>query len=199
MKKISAIFLILFLTTSCVETVAIGSIAAIAVVAREKTLSTTADDVAIAAQIDKNFLTSGLKGLSSSIGVMVNEGRVLLTGVVRDENKAHLAAEIAWKVKGVKEVIDEIEVSKNGVGMRDFSDPLTDSYITSVIKTKLFFYPQIAPSNYKVVTFKHVVYLLGVYKSEGDLKELLRIVSKTYGVKKVVNYVISADDSRRKS
>jgi len=198
MKKISFAFLLLFLTTSCVETVVVGSFTTIAVVTREKSMKTTGDDILIAAQIDKNFLTNGLKGLSNSIGVTVNEGRVLLTGVIRDTNKGSLALEIAWKTGGVKEVIDEIEVNQNGVGVHDFSGTLTDSYLTSIIKSKLFFYPQIYPSNYKITTFNRVVYLLGVYRSEDDLKELLKIVSKTYGVKKVVNYVISANDDRRK-
>ncbi|MSP33469.1 MAG: BON domain-containing protein [Rickettsiales bacterium] len=198
MKKISAVFLLLLLTTSCVETVVVGSFATISVVTREKTLNSTVDDTLIVAQIDKDFLMNGLKGVSNSVGVTVNEGRVLLTGVIRDTNKGDSVLAMVWKVKGVKEVMDEIEVNKNGVGILDFSGPFSDSYITALIKAKLFFYPQIFPSNYKVTTFNHVVYLIGVYKSEDDLKELLRIVSKTSGVKKVVNYVILANDSRRK-
>ena len=199
MKNIFAAFLLLLLVTSCVETVVVGSVATIAVVTREKTIRDSGEDIAIAVKIDKDFLTSGLKGVSNSIGVMVDEGRVLLTGVVRDVEKGQLAHEIIWKIKGVKEVIDEIEISKEGVRIHDFSGSVTDSYITAAIKIKLFFKPQIAPSNYKITTFNRVVYLLGVYKSEDDLQEVLQIVSKTSGVKKVVNYVISANDSRRKS
>lgn len=198
MKKISVAFLLLLFTTSCVETVVVSSFATISVVTRDKTLNSTVDDTLIAAQIDKNFLMNGLKGVSNSVEVTVNEGRVLLTGVIRDTSKGSPALTMAWKVNGVKEVMDEIEVNKKGVGILDFTTPFSDSYITALIKTKLFFYPQIFPSNYKVTTFNHVVYLIGVYKSEDDLKELLRIVSKTSGVKKVVNYVISADDNRRK-
>ena len=176
----------------------VGSFATIAIVTREKTINATADDVFIAAQIDKEFLVNGLKGVSNSVGVTVNEGRVLLTGIIRDGDKGHFALETAWKVQGVKEVIDEIEVSQNGIAVHDFSGTFTDSYLTSIIKAKLFFKPQIFPSNYKITTFNRVVYLIGVYKSESDLKELLSVVSKTYGVKKVVNYVISANDNRRK-
>ncbi len=198
MKKISVAFLLLLFTTSCVETVVVSSFATISVVTRDKTLNSTVDDTLIAAQIDKNFLMNGLKGVSNSVEVTVNEGRVLLTGVIRDTSKGNPALTMAWKVNGVKEVMDEIEVNKKGVGILDFTTPFSDSYITALIKAKLFFYPQIFPSNYKVTTFNHVVYLIGVYKSEDDLKELLRIVSKTSGVKKVVNYVISADDNRRK-
>lgn len=198
MKKTFAAFLFLFFTTSCVETVVVGSFATISIVTREKSLSATADDALIAAQIDKDFLINGIKGVSNSVGVTVNEGRVLLTGVIRDTSKGDPALAIVWKVKGVKEVIDEIEVDKKGVGVRDFTSSFSDSYITSVIKVKLFFHQSILPSNYKVTTFNNVVYLIGVYKSEDQLRELLQIVSKTSGVKKVVNYVISADDSRRK-
>lgn len=138
MKKIF-VALALLLVTSCVETVVVGSVATISVVTREKTVMDTADDVYIAAQIDKDFLLNGLKGLSNSVGVSVNEGRVLLTGVIRDADKGRLAITTAWKTKGVKEVIDEIEVSKNGLEVRDFSGTFSDSYITSLIKTKLFF------------------------------------------------------------
>lgn len=198
MKKISIAILLLLLTTSCVETVVVGSFATVSVVTREKTIYATVDDTLIAAQIDKEFLVNGLKGFSNSVGVTVNEGRVLLTGVIRDGDKGHFALKTAWKAQGVKEVIDEIEVSRNGIGVQDFSGSFTDSYLTSIIKSKLFFKPQIFPSNYKITTFNRVVYLIGVYKNESDLKELLSVVSKTNGVKKVVNYVISANDSRRK-
>ncbi len=198
MKKIFAVFF-LFLTTSCVQTVVAGSFATISIATREKTVNSTIDDVWIGAQIDKNFLTNGLKGLYNSVGVTVNEGRVLLTGVVRDENKGRFAIETAWKTKGVTEVIDEIEIDHKGLGVRDFTNSIADSCVTSLIKAKLFFHQQIFPANYKVTTFNHVVYLIGVYKEDEDLQELLKIVSKTSGVKKVVNYVIAANDSRRKS
>lgn len=198
MKNFFIACILLTLATSCVETVVVGSFATIAVVTREKTLSSTADDIVIAAQIDKDLLFNGGKGLSNSIGVTVNEGRVLLTGIVRDGEHGHLALNTAWKVKGVREVIDEIEIGKTGIGVRDFSSIFVDSYITSAIKTKLFFRPQVFPSNFKITTFNNVVYLIGVYRSEDDLRDLLKVASKTSGVKKVVNYVIAIDDSRRK-
>ena len=198
MKNIIIAFLLLIITTSCVETVVVGSLAGAAVVTREKTIADTGDDILIASKIDKEFILNGLKGVTNSVGVMVNEGRVLLTGIIRDPQKGDLALDIVWKINGVKEVIDEIETSDGGLRTHDFTGTFSDSYLTSIIKVKLFLHPKIAPTNYKITTFNRVVYLIGVYKEEEDLKEALRLVSTTYGVKKVVNYVISANDRRRK-
>ncbi len=199
MKKIIIAFSLLFLATSCVETVVVGSLAGVVVVSREKSFRDTGGDIVIAAKIDKELLVGGLKGVSNSVGVMVDEGRVLLTGVIRDAQKGQLAIDIAWKVDGVKEVIDELEVNKEGVKARDFSATFSDSYITSAIKTKLFFRPSLAPANYKITTFNQTVFVLGVYREDSDIKGVLNLISKTYGVKKVINYAISTNDIRRKS
>ncbi len=198
MKKLSALLLVLLLTASCVETVVVGSLATIVVVTREKTLESTKDDVIIAAKIDKEFLESGLKSPRNSVSVMVNEGRVLLTGIVRDADKGRTAIVVPWKIFGVKEVIDEIEISDQNVKVVDYGGDFRDSFITSLIKSKLFFNQKIIPANYKILTFRKVVYVFGVAREDTDIKEVLRIISKTSGVKKVVNHVILANDSRRK-
>lgn len=199
MKNIIIAALLLFLTTSCVETVVVGSLAGVALVTREKTIKDTGEDIAIAAKVDKEFLLNGLKGVTNSVGVTVDEGRVLLTGIIRDPDQGRLALDIVWKIDGVREVIDEVETSDDGLRTHDFTGTFSDSYLTSIIKLKLFLHPKISPTNYKITTFNRVVYLIGVYRSEDDLKEALRLVSTTYGVKKVVNYVISIHDHRRKS
>lgn len=197
MKNIIAALLLLVFTASCVETVVVGSVATMVVVTREKTLTATKDDIAIAAQIDAEFIKEGLKTPHNAVAIMVNEGRVLLVGEIKDVAKGRKAVEICWKVAGVKEVIDEIQINSKGLALKDLTDTIKDGYLTSYLKTKLFFKPSIIPSNYKLLTENSIVYVLGVAKNERDMKEALNVIAGTRGVKKVVNHIILVNDSRR--
>ncbi len=197
MKKYLAIISLLFLITSCVEATVVGFGAAAIVATREKSLKDTKDDVIIAAKIDKELVINGLKTPKNSISVMVSEGRVLMTGAIRDLKKGKLASEIIWKTNGVKEVIDEVEIRDKNLAVRDFSETFTDSFLTAKIKTKLFFNRKISLADYKMSSFNGSVYLLGIAKNKSELDEVLRVISKTSGVKKVINHVVMANDRRR--
>lgn len=196
-KTILALFALLF-TASCVETVVVGGAAGIVVATREKSLMDTKDDVLIAAKIDSEFLKNGLKTPNNNVSTMVNESRVLLIGEVRDGQKGKLAQEISWKVKGVREVIDEIKITDTALSAKNAVSPFSDTVVTSWLKTKLFFRPNVVSSNFKINTFQGSVYLFGVAKNESEMKKVLTIASQTRGVKRVVNHIILQDDPRRK-
>ncbi len=200
-KKFSAVFAILLLTffTSCVETVVIGTAATATIVLREKTLDNTGQDVMIATKLGAEFIKNGLKNPGNSIDITVNEGRILLTGIARDPQKAKLAADLAWKSEGVKEVIDEIQMGDEiTLHPRDFSKAFFDYGLSLRIEATLLFGRDIASVNYKITTVNGVVYLLGVSSNDEELQNVLAKVSKIRGVKKIVNYVILSNDSRRR-
>ncbi len=190
---------IAFFTSACVETViATGAVSTVTAV-RQKSFSNTRSDVMISAEIVASLLKNGLKEPNNMVGVNVDEGRVMLTGVVRDEDKADLASELAWKIKGVKEVIDEIQIKEEKFGAVDFATAIIDSAITTEIKTKLILNKEISSINFQVTTVNHVAYIIGVAKSERESKEIIKTIAKTAGVKKVVSHIIFASDQRRKA
>ncbi len=199
-KKISALGLIitLFSLTSCVETAIIGSAATATVVLREKSLENTGQDVLIVSKIEAQFVKSGLKNPGNSVDVTVNEGRVLLTGVIRNTEKARVASQLAWKVEGVKEVIDEIQIENQSLRPRDFPMAFNDYFLTLRAETSLLFTHQVSAVNYKITTVRGVVYLIGVAQNDSEMKTVLDKISKIRGVKRIVNYVILADDARRR-
>ena len=199
-KKITAVFLLLatFFTTSCVETVVVGSVAGAVVVTREKGLQETVTDVKIAAKLNSDFVQNGLKKPNSYVEVMVNEGRVLLMGEMTDPVKAKTASILSWKVEGVKEVIDELElVEGRRLNLRSFLSTGYDHIITAEVETRLFFTRNIFSRNYKIATLNGNVYLLGVAQSDEEMRKVFSAVSKIRGVKKVVNHVILVNDARR--
>ena len=199
-KKISLIFSLLLLVFSngCIETVVVSTLATGAVVTREKNLTNTRDDMVIATQAGVSLMENGLKNVGNTVDVTVNEGRVLLTGIVRDSAKARLASEIVWKVHGVKEVIDEIQL-RDGARMKpkDFSIGFFDYVISTTIEAKMLINKKVSTYNYQVTTVNKTVYLLGVAQDSDEMDAVLSIASKTGGVKKVVNHIILVNDSRR--
>ena len=190
--------LALFFATSCVETVVVGSTVGGALIVREKTIADTKDDVVIATKMGTSFIQNGLKNPGNSIDITVNERRVLLTGIARDQEKAKLAVKLAWKVAGVKEVIDEIQLSdEEHLKPKDFSSSTYDYYLTLSVETKLLF-SSVSSINFKITTVAKTVYLFGIADNEAEMQRAISIAAKTRGVKKVVNHVILADDNRRK-
>lgn len=201
MRIISVIFtvFVLFLSTSCMETVLVGSAATGVSVIRDKSMSDTGKDIVISTKIGSSFLINGLKNYGNSVDVTVNEGRVLLTGIVRDAQKAKLASELSWNVKGVKEVIDEIQLRDgDSVHAKDFLNSAADYSITSQIESKMLFDKRIMTLNYQVTTVNKTVYFLGVAQDDSEKRRVLSLASKVRGVKKVVDHIVLTSDDRRK-
>ncbi len=194
----AAIILLTF-STSCVETVVAGSFMTAAVSTREKSLNNTRHDIQIYAILNADFLQNGLKNFGNSIDVTVNEGRVLLTGIARDVQKAKLASDLAWKAYGVKEVIDEIQL-RDGDGMhfKDYTGGAYDYFITAKIEGRLFISKKVPTFNYKITTVNKTVYVIGVAHDEAELAKTISLITRIAGVEKVVSHVILINDNRRR-
>jgi osmotically-inducible protein OsmY len=200
--KIKFIFfavILVFFATSCVETVVVGSVATGVLITREKSISKTSSDIAIATNLGSKFIVNGLKNPGNSVDITVNEGRVLLTGIVRKPENAKLAQTLAWKVSGVKEVIDEIQFHEDEFYAKDFSSGAVDYVITGEIESKLLVAKGVSSMNFQVTTVGKVVYLLGVAQDDFEMQKVLAVAAKVRGVKEVVNHIILANDSRRRS
>ncbi len=197
MKKNLSLLIILLLINSCVEFVAVGSVVTGNLAVREKSLSDSKDDFLITSKIIKEFTLKGLKKPNDSINITVNEKRVLLTGITSNEDLAKKASDLCWKVKGVKEVIDEIQIApKKGI-LKSMARYSIDTVITAKTELKMFLNNDISSSNYKVTTVNKVVYLIGVAKDESEITRVANLAAKIQGVSKVISHIILKDDNRR--
>lgn len=197
-QKLAILFIVLTATTSCVETIVVGSLATGSMVTREKSALDMKNDLIISSILLTKYTGNGLTTLKNNVDASVNEGRVLLTGVVRDEKKSELAAKLAWKVDGVKEVINEVQVLEDkNYRPKNFSRVVRDTILTLEIETKLLVKPNLRSTNYKINTVNGVVYLMGIAVDEEELNRALDVVARVRGVKKVVNHIILSDDRRR--
>ncbi len=127
------------------------------------------------------------------VGLQIYEGRVLLSGIVPDEAERDEAVRLSWQPKGVREVINEIQVGE-GVGFNGFA---RDKLINNRLKAMLLFDQGIDSFNYSNRTVDGTVYILGVADSREELDRIYDLARGLGGVRKVVGHVLMVDDPRR--
>lgn len=133
----------------------------------------------------RQYLFDADLDLFKDVDTVIYQRRVLLVGSVDSESARARAGELAAKPKGVREVINEIQVTKEG-GVGRF---LGDMVIAKLIQSAYFFDQDIDSANFRVRSVNGVVYLIG---RAGDAAELDRAISTartTKGVLEVISYV----------
>lgn len=158
----------------------------------ERSIGAMIDDKMIYSKITSEFSKRGNAHLFMSISISVLEGRVLMTGSVVSNECAENAVKIAWSVKGVREVINEINVE-----MKPIKHSANDALIEQAISSRFLVEKNFMSTNYKISVNNSVAYLLGIAQNKDEMDKALSIASSTKGVDKVVNYIILKDDPRR--
>lgn len=189
MKKISFVLLsvsILVLINACSPLGMATGAAAVAGTesSKEGGLGRAFSDASIKGRINEAWFQYDLETFSK-LSTTVNQGRVLLTGVVQDPQDRVEAVRLVWQVEGVKQVINEIRVA-DSEGVPGF---IRDNWITTRIRTAITFDKQIHSLNYSIDTVQGVVYLMGVAMSEQELDRVISIARTVPNVKQVVSYV----------
>ncbi len=173
------------LVSGCAGPVVLAGAAATGavVVAEERSTDDVVDDTGIKLAINKAWLESDTT-IFSNLNTRVNEGRVLITGVVADPEQRLEAVRLAWQVDGVREVINEIEVAEPA----GFSGYARDTAISAQIKSRLLFDTSIQSINYTIVTESRVVYLMGIAQDDAERARVIDHARQIPYVRRVVDY-----------
>ncbi|WP_118181814.1 BON domain-containing protein [Paraburkholderia phosphatilytica] len=94
----------------------------------------------------------------SHVNVSVFNQRVLMTGEVPDEQSKQKADAIVRNITNVGSVANELAVQPSV----DFSSRTNDSYLEGRVKTALIAEKGISANNFKVVSERGIVYLMGL-------------------------------------
>ncbi len=121
----------------------------------------------------------------SKLSTTVNQGRVLLTGVVQNPEDRVEAVRLVWQVPGVKQVINEIRVADS----EGLPGTVRDTWITTRLRTALTFERDVQSLNYSIDTVQGVVYLMGVSMNQNELNRVMDLARTIPNVKQVVSYV----------
>ncbi len=173
-------------------TVAVGAGAATAVAAsEERGLGGAISDTAIEAKINALLLQEDFETFRK-ISVHSYDGRVLLAGQVETPEMRLDAVRLSWRADGVKEVINEIDVTAEG-GAEAYA---RDVWISTQLRTKLLLDKEIQSINYSVETVGGAVYLMGFARNSEELARVERHARTLAYVRRVVSYVRVAGEGR---
>ena len=172
---------------------AVGGGGAVAVeVVKERSLGDAVDDLAIRADLNRLFLWETFE-LYRDVSFSVIEGRVLLTGSVPTPEDRIQAQRLAWQAGGVREVINELQVTDDS-GILNYA---RDTWISTQLKAKLVFDGDVQSLNYSVETVNGTVYLMGIARNDDELARVIDYARNIDDVKRIVAHVVAKDDPRR--
>jgi osmotically-inducible protein OsmY len=183
LHKIVAALGLLALLSGCVAAAASGAAAGVAGSA-DRSIGDQVRDATIKGAISAVWKKTNSE-MSSGIDCGVYEGRVLITGRLPNPAWIEDAVRIAWRVKGVQQVYNEITVGPiPGTG-----DDLNDGFISTRLRNELIWDADVRSVNFIVTTADHVVYIIGSARSPEELERVTGYARNIPNVRRVVSYV----------
>jgi len=152
--------------------------------AREGGLKQSATDTRITAEINDLWFKYSVEAFRK-LNMTVEQGRVLVTGVVQNPDHRVEAVRLAWQPEGVVQVINEIQIAESG-GISGYA---SDKWISTQLRTRLVFDRDVQSINYTIDTVQGTVYLMGIAQNQAELNKVVEHARMISYVKQVVSYV----------
>ena len=189
---ISSLLLLCTLTLSgCAGAVVGVGTAAVAASTTEKGFSTSVSDGVIFAKLKDRFIQVNTSLLTSA-DVTVNDGAVLFTGKVKTPEDKIEATRLAWEIKGVREVVNELQVIDNS----SIKDIAKDLAATATLRGRMIADEDISSLNFSIDVVNGIVYLSGVASTQEEMNKIVSHAKNLRFAQEVVNYIILTKDQR---
>ena len=190
MKKIFPLFLLSIFALNNIgcspaNVLATGGATTMVIAEGDRSFGTVVDDATIKVNIASKFISSD-DNLFININTNVLEGRVLLTGLVDNQEIRIDAVRRVWEIKGVKEVINEIEVG-NRASLKDYGKDLWINTQAKGLAAKTIGLRFLA---YNFETIRGKVYIAGITSRPDQLDKVIEVIKTIKGVTEIVNYVV---------
>jgi osmotically-inducible protein OsmY len=163
-------------------------------------VSIALDPRTIGTQIDDSIMQKNLiarlslkdKNYFLKIKVKTLDGRIFLTGKVKDtEEKLHIT-KLAWETSGVRSVKNDIKIKEDF----NFKQSAKDLLITSQLRTAFILNKNIKSTNYNVDTYKKKIFIYGIALTANEREEVLSEAKQILDVKKVISSILLVQDLR---
>jgi len=163
-------------------------------------VSIALDPRTIGTQIDDSIMQKNLiarlslkdKNYFLKIKVKTLDGRIFLTGKVKDpEEKLHIT-KLAWETSGVRSVKNDIKIKEDF----NFKQSAKDLLITSQLRTALILNKNIKSTNYNVDTYKKKIFIYGIALTADEREEVLSEAKQILDVEKVITSILLVQDLR---
>ena len=191
MKNLLFISIITFFLQSCGPFIGTVGMVSLGAAAKEKGLATSINDNLIKTKIS-NLIFKLDKNLISNTRIFVNNGSVLITGKVKNPNDKIEFTKVAWTVRGVNEVNNEIQITDTSL----IKNVARDVASMGEIRARIMQDKGINSLNYSIDVVNDKAYLSGVASSKEEMLLVKNHASSARFVKEVYNYIILNDDIR---
>ena len=189
---IASVLLLCALALSGCAGAAVGvGTAAVAASTTEKGFSTSVSDGVIFAKLKDRFIRQNASLLTSA-DVSVNDGAVLFTGQVKTPEDKIQATRMAWEIKGVREVVNELKVADTS-SIKDIAKDLAAS---ATLRGKMIADKDISSLNFSIDVVNGIVYLSGVASTPEEIDKVISHAENLRFAQEVVNYIVLAQDQR---
>ena len=183
--RFSILSVLIIILTNCSIPVATGvATKAVTVSNSDRSIGEFVDDVLIKAVLKNSYFDQSEK-IFFNVDVEVSQGRVLLTGTVDNIDLRIEATRIAWGVKGVQTVINEIQISDSD-SILNFADDLV---ISTKVMAKIMLDEDVNSLNYNIETVNKIVYIIGISGSSDEKQKVIDLSKEVFGVEEVVDYI----------
>ena len=190
--KFISIFFILLLFTSCVGTSSQGVFGTgVSVALDPRSLGTQIDDSIMQKNLSAR-LTLKEKSYLLSVNVKVIDGRIFITGKVKNPEEKLQITKLAWETKGVRSVKNDIKTKEKF----NFKQSAKDLLITSQLRTALIFDKEIKATNYQIDTYKEKIYIYGIAHTKDERKKVINEAKEILDVKGVIASILLVKDLR---
>ena len=181
MKKIISIVFLFSLFVGCTK----SSISSFG-----RGVSISFDPRTVGMQIDDTIMQKNLvarlalaeKKYFLSIQVEILDGRIFLTGKVKEPEEKIKITKMAWETKGARSVKNAISIK----GQSSFKSNAKDILITTQLRTAMIFNKSIKSGNYTLETINKKIYIFGIAISDEEKKEVIEEANDIYDVGEVI-------------
>jgi osmotically-inducible protein OsmY len=191
MKKLLLISLFLFVFQSCAPLVGTVGMVSLGAATKEKGIATTLSDNIIKTKIS-NLVFKENPDFIADTKVFINNGSVLFTGKVNNPDNKILFTKIAWSIKGVKEVINEIQI----IDTSSLKNIARDIASLGEIRARIMSDKMINSLNFSIDVVNDKAYLSGIATNLDEIRLVKAHASSARFIKEVYNYIILTDDMR---
>jgi osmotically-inducible protein OsmY len=115
-----------------------------------------------------------------------------LTGKVKTPEEKILATKLTWKVRGVREVVNELQITDSS----SIKDIAKDRAAWAALRTKLMADNDITSLNFTINVVNGIVYLSGIAANADEANRVVAHARNVRFAQEVVNYIILQTDKR---
>ena len=188
-----AVFLLLIslCLSGCANAViGLGS-AAVAASSTEKGLTTSVTDINIKTKLLDRFFKNDIT-LLTAVDISVNDGSVLMTGKIKTHDEKALATKLAWEIRNVNEVINELQIS----GPSNIKDVAKDLAASANLRGKLIADERVSSLNFNIDVVNGIIYLSGIAANAGEKNIVVAHAREVSFAQQVVDYIVLKTDKR---